>query len=298
MSETTTTTITSNMSNMISTISLILFIIITIAHFLFIKIKLSLDDIQTPETFANFTSSNLPRLAIYIAIVFISQFILNAVYLGNKCNNASGTIGIAAFYTFIPWLLIFGVVATILIVYPGFKSAFSDVIGYFIVAGKSNELFSHILVDQEIQEQMENDGLSSGDKSALSKSAEAIMKICGNKSVLINQINPENFMSFWKTIKPLIKPSIKENDEEITKIQTTLLDLVVLRDNIGEAFWYIYSAILISSIVYFNLATQGCVLDVETVKANREKYISDQEQIDEQTNLDDTIYIDDQQVQE
>ena len=285
-------------NNMISTISLILFIIITIIYFVSIKLKLSLEEIQTPETFSNFTSQNLQSLAIYIVLVFASQFILNAIYLGNKCNNANGTIGIAAFYTFIPWALIFGVLAGILVIFPGFKSAFSDVIGYFIVQGQSNEIFSHILIDQELQEQMDNDGLSGDEKSALSKSAEAIMKICSNKSVLINQINPENFMSFWNAITPLIKSSIKNNDDEILKVQTKLLDLVVLRDNIGEGFWYIYSAVLISSIVYYNLATQGCVLDVATIKANREKYITEQEELDEQNNLDDTIYIDDQQVQE
>ena len=118
------------------------------------------------------------------------------IYLGNKCNNSSGTIGIATFYTFVPWGLIFGVLLGVLIIFPGFKSAFSDVVGYF--PSGTGTLCNTILVllsliDTEFQETLNNDNLPSDTKSSLSKSAEAIMKICGNKSILINQFNPQNF---------------------------------------------------------------------------------------------------------
>ena len=292
------------MSDSISLLSLIIFIIITIIYFLVIKNKLELGDIQTlegnsnSEGIVNFYYANLSKLAIYLLAVVISQFILNAIYLGNKCNNSSGTIGIAAFYTFIPWVLIFGVLLGALTAFPGFKSAFSDVVGYFVVAGKSNDIFSTILIDPELQENMDKSGLSSDVKTALSKSASAIMKIAGNQSVLINQFNPENFVNMWNMLKPLMKPDILKNRDELIKTQTELLNLVVLRDNIGEAFWYVYSAILISSIVYYNLATQGCVLDVATIKANRDKYIAEQETIDQQNQVNNsTTYVVDGAIQ-
>lgn len=286
------------MSDLISSGSLVIFIIVTIIYYLIGKNKLGIENIQTEEELVNFHYSNLSRLAIYFLVVVISQFILNAIYLGNKCNNSTGTIGTAAFFTFIPWVLIFGVLLGVLIVFPGFKSAFSDVIGYFVVAGKANDIFSSILIDTELKESMDNDNLTTSDKSTLSKSAEAIMKICGNKSVLINQINPDNFLNFWNMLKPLMKPELLNTDELLNK-QTELLDLVVKRDNIGEAIWYVYSAILISSIVYYNLATQGCSPDVATIKANREQYIKEQETISQQnaTNKE-TIYSVDGAVQE
>lgn len=293
------------MSDLISVGSLVIFIIVTIIYYLIGKNPLTIDDIQTADGEFNsdglvdFYYSNLPRLAIYFLVVVISQFILNAVYLGNKCNNSTGVVGTAAFFTFVPWVLIFGILLGVLIIFPGFKSAFSDVVGYFVVAGQSNDIFSAILIDTELKESMENGDLSTTDKSSLSKSAEAIMKICGNKSVLINQINPENFINFWNMLKPLMKPDLQKNPEELLTKQTELLALVVRRDNIGEALWYIYSAILISSIVYYNLATQGCSPDVASIKANRDQYIKEQEDIDQQNaKNNETVYAIDGTVQE
>ena len=119
-------------------------------------------------------------------------------------------------------------------------------------------------------------------KNELMLAAEAIMKICGNKSILINQIYPENFNTIWDLLKPLLKdPTTYENIE----VKQSLLDLVVLRDNVGEALWYIYTAILVSSIVYYNLATRGCVKDIKAIKANYDEYLKDQEAIQKQETI-------------
>ena len=47
------------------------------------------------------------------------------------------------------------------------------------------------------------------------------------------------------------------------------LNLVVLRDNVGEAFWYVLiQQSLISSIVYYNVQQhQGCAVDMLLSKA-------------------------------
>jgi len=89
-------------------------------------------------------------------------------------------------------------------------------------------------------------------------------------------MNPENYIQIWNLLKPLMTPGMFENLE----IKKNLLDLVVLKDNIGEAFWYIYTAILISSIVNYNLATRGCVKDIKQVKADHDIYIKQQEEIE------------------
>ena len=47
-----------------------------------------------------------------------------------------------------PWTLIFGVLVIILSIYPGFKSAFSDVIGYFWISKSANEIMSQLLIDK------------------------------------------------------------------------------------------------------------------------------------------------------
>ena len=101
-------------------------------------------------------------------------------------------------------------------------------------------------------------------------------------------MNPENFLDIWNVLKPLMTPGSFEN----VKIKQELLDLVILKDNIGEGFWYIYTAILISSIVYYNLATRGCVKSVDQMKADHDAYIQQQEEAAQKAELNNsTTYV-------
>jgi len=249
---------------------------------------LNQDGMLTDNDLLNYYSECTPKLAIYLLLVVVTQFGLNIAYLIDKCKgNAAKNVGAAALFTFIPWVLIFGVMIAVIIIFPGFKMVFSNVIGYFIVSGRTNDLLSKILIDTDINLAIEKTQ-DSTKKTELMLTAEAIMKICGNKSILINQIYPDNFSSIWDVLKPLLKDPAIYSD--IT-VKQELLDLVVLRDNVGEALWYIYTAILVSSIVYYNLATRGCVKDVNSIKSDYDEYLKEQEETDKKTKVNNsTVY--------
>lgn len=271
--------------------SLLFFIIITILYFAFPSIgkpKLMLSDLTQDGVTPEFYTKTAKSLAFYLGIIVVSQLFLNIGYLMSKCGGSlDKNIGAAALFTFIPWVLIFGVLLVVLIIFPGFKCAFADVIGYYVVAGGANNIFGQILLGTDLNEMIENTQ-NTEEKKELTKAAEAIVKICGNKSILINQINPDNFLNIWKTLKPLMTHGSFEN----TEIQQQLLDLVVLKDNIGESFWYVYTAILISSIVYYNLATRGCVKSIDQIKSEHDEYIQHQEEALEQQKLNNsTTYV-------
>jgi len=275
----------------ISLISLLIFTIITILYFVAPSIgkpALELSDLVNDESKANYYNKTLKSLAFYLGVVVVSQFFLNTSYLMSKCGGSlDKNIGAAALFTFIPWMLIFGVMLAVLIIFPGFKTAFSDVIGYYVVAGGANDIFGSILLGNDLNEMIEKSG-NDTQRNELKKAAEAIVKICGNKSILINQMNPDNFLEIWDVLKALMVPGAYENVE----IKKQLLDLVVLKDNIGEALWYIYTSILISSIVYYNLATRGCVKSIDQIKSDHDAYIQQQEDADKQNELNNsTTYI-------
>lgn len=257
----------------ISLLSLLFFIIITIGYFLALKPKLTLDQLA-PDCYNDYKNSIFPKLALYLLIVCLTQFLLNTAYLTNKCGGeVKNNIGPAALYTFFPWLIIFGIIIAILIIFPGFKSAFSDVIGYFAIAGSAKTLFANIMLDADLNAKI------AGEKDPTKKAqvitaADTLVKMLGNKSILINQITPDNFTSSWDLLKPLMKDTILGQVEIDNKAK--LLDLVVLKDNIGEAFWYVYTAILISSVVYYNLASRGCVKSAAQIKAGYDQYQQDQ----------------------
>lgn len=265
----------------ISYLSLLIFSIITIIYYIFPsigKLPITMDILQN-NNLLTYYNNNLTRLGLYFLVIVVSQFGLNAMYLINKCGGSAGTnVGMAALITFIPWILIFGIMMGVLIIYPGLKTAFSDVIGYFVVAGKSNDILSSILVDVNIDETLEKEvNVQDKDKGSMKKTAEAILKLCGNKSILINQMSPENFLSVWNVIKPLMKNG--GNIPDIDQKQEELLKLVVLRDNIGEGMWYLYTAILLISIISYNLASRGCSKSIDDLKANHDAYIKKEEQM-------------------
>ena len=129
-------------------------------------------------------------LAIYVLLVIIIQFMVNSSIITTSCGgNISENMGAAGVLTFLPWILIFGVLILILTIYPGFKSAFSDVVGYYYVAGSATKLLTELLVNKDIETKITEDpNMTPEKKLALESAADTIIKICGNTSILINQI--------------------------------------------------------------------------------------------------------------
>ena len=226
-------------------------------------------------------------LGLLVAVVAFVQFILNTWHLSEKCGTGlnNNNLSTAALFTFVPWIMIFGIMVAILAIFPGFKSAFSDVIGYYVVAWSANNILAKLLTT-DIKTHISE--VAPEERTKMTEAAEAIMKMSGNNGILINTMNPENFPNIWNKLKILMPKDLIDGG---TNYQQELFDLVLLKDNIGEMLWYLYTAILISSIVYYNLATRGCVKDVATIKKERDAYLKQQEEVDKQKQLNSTSYV-------
>jgi hypothetical protein len=306
-----------------------LFVIITVLYYSF-KQNPTLENVNSPEI----ASSQNKQTIIYFLIVLLTQFAFNARVLSSMCGDAAVSRNVmaqAAFYTIIPWTFFFGIVILVLYVFPSFKSAFSDVVGYFYVSSSANDLLVTLLKNQGSDEitkrvfaKTDNEGKGIdftvsdkvsfsdknpdfaaglgkqifkfnkpatemnfganiqhtikllqkklnlneakgaeellGDKSKEITDANAndlILKICGNSGILINQMLPSNFESYWNTLSSLFKDEYK-NTEDGNILKQKLFNLVVTRDNVGESMWFIYTGILVSSIVQFQIATFSC----------------------------------------
>ena len=267
----------------VSLLSLVIFSIITFMYFSFIKPPLTLDILSDRANGLNsYYSSTYSTLGIYLLLILVTQLGLNISYLATKCGGSmSKNTLVALIYTFIPWILMFGILMAVLLMFPGFKSVFSDVIGYYVVYSSANDIFSKILIDTSINDAMKNS--TENNREEMQSAAELIMKMVGNKSILINELNPDNFMTLWDTLKPLMVGNYNDDANEVTKqVKQELLDLVILKDNIGEGLWYLYTGILVSSIVYYNLSSNGCVKDTATLKQEQENYVKKQEEIEAQ----------------
>lgn len=262
-----------------SYLNILTFLLTTGFYYMTMKPTLSYDIFKDQEKHNSYISNNYMYLAIYVLIVILIQFIVNSSVITNSCGGSiSENIGVAGVLTFLPWIFIFGVLVLVLTVYPGFKSAFADVIGYYYVSSSATKLLTELLVNQEVERNMLNDPNMTPEKRvALESAADTIIKICGNTSILINQIVPSNFDKYWSILTPLMKDKYRGDTPDALKMKHDLFELVVSRDNVGEAMWYTYTGILLTSIVQLKIASRGCVSTPKTMEANYQKFLQNEQ---------------------
>jgi hypothetical protein len=262
--------------------SLLIFALITLVYYLLLKPKLNASafDDPTGAEYAAYSSSNNTALLIYFLFVVLTQMGINASVMVTKCGGSlMQNIGSAFLMTLIPWIFIFGGVIICLMMFPGFKSAFSNVIGYFAVSNSANNILSELLVNTDLNQTINAAKDADPTKiNSLKSAAEAIIKLCGNMSILINQIVPSNFMEYWAMLVPLMKEQYQAGAPEMKQ---QLLDAVVVRDNIGEALWYIYAAVLLISITQYNIMTRPCNKDLATLQASQDQYLKTEKKIND-----------------
>ena len=270
-----------------SYLNIVTFLLTTLFYYLSIKPSFTYEISADTKKYNEYIKNNYMYLAIYLLLVMVIQFIVNSSIISSTCGgNITENMGAAGVFTFLPWTLIFGVIILILTIYPGFKSAFSDVVGYFWISTSASKIITELLVDPDIQKKIESDTTSSTEqKEAMQSAADAIIKICGNNSVLINQIVPTNFNSYWSILTPLMKDKYKQNSSETNVIKKELFELVVTRDNVGEAMWYIYTGVLLTSLVQLKITSRGCVNNPKTMEQNYQKFLDVEEKAKQQKQL-------------
>lgn len=262
-----------------SYLNIVTFCLTTLFYYLALKPALPYVLYSNKEEYQHYISKHYMYLAIYVLLVIVIQFMVNSSIISSTCGgNLSENIGMAGVLTFLPWILIFGVLVVILTIYPGFKSAFADVVGYYYVSGPATTLLTELLVNKEVNNQLMSDPTMTAEKKqSLETAADTIVKICGNTSILINQIVPSNFDQYWNILRPLMKDVYQTEGVEADTMKNNLFELVVTRDNIGEAMWYIYTGLLLTAIVQLKITSRGCASNPKTMEAKYQRFV-EQEQ--------------------
>ena len=183
--------------------------------------------------------SNILYLIIYILLLVIGNYLINLNITKSVCKGQPQWAN-TMFNTLIPWVLVFGVINMILIIFPGWLSPFSNTFGFGLInlLGLS-ELLKQIL---NLNRDTPVENLSPADKLV----ARGVQEIYGNNSLFINQIpsNPNKFKEFVQTLIDtgyFIKLNI--NDDKILQ----LFKFVQLKDLIGKYIWNLLTGILVVS---------------------------------------------------
>jgi hypothetical protein len=56
-----------------------------------------------------------------------------------------------------------------------------------------------------------------------------------------------------------------------------LLKLVVSRDNVGEFMWYLYTGVLVISIIQYYILSRGCISNAATMEKNYQKFLENED---------------------
>jgi len=365
-----------------SVVNFIIFLIFTGIYFTKIRGKATLQDYSSDAGIESYYNSVNMSLLLYFGITLLSQLITNVIVIMNMCGGSiKQNLGYTALITFIPWILIFGVIIILLISFPNFKNAFSDVVGYYSISTRANEILLELLnhsnsmkgeTESIVNENMDGppsipstdtnvEKLNKLENEIQRESTNLIAEIFSNLSLLINKITPVNFNEYWDTLRPLMKPQYAslnneqdkycylladtssfsdylkkssdsttdnninagesatpaivetpvtmvggtkryvkacmqkmmvggdptlniDNDAQFQVLQKygdlkqQMLNLVIYRDNIGEAMWYIYTGLLLSTILKYNINNRGCVKSVTQIQSNLNTALTTQQQ--------------------
>lgn len=184
---------------------------------------------------------------IYYAFVFFAQYYINVKNTYIKCGVSQ--VFHAAIYTFVPNILIFGLLVTILDVFPGFLKPFSNTIGYFIMYwffGISDTF----------------------NKMLLSKSkSKYILQVYDNNSLMINEITTGPKGNIVDFVKHAAAPGPDQLfNSNYKKFLPDLFNLVVIKNLIAKFIWYILVGGLVISTSYNSIVNMECRRDSETQK--------------------------------
>ena len=181
----------------------------------------------------------------YLLITIIIQWQLNSIIARDNCNNTEQftTTFIA---TFLPWVGIFFTINVLLLIFPGWKSPFSNTLGYLIAyLGGIKSAFVKMLKTPE-----SIDKSNVGDKALL----KSIEYIYSDTSTIVNELNTLNFEDSMNRLKPLF------NDEAINdpSMQKDLFKFIVMKDTIGELVWLLLSGIMAINVANIYIINAEC----------------------------------------
>lgn len=191
---------------------------------------------------------------IYLIVVIISQLITNMIALRRICDKLN--LSMVMMTTLVPWIFIFGVLIIILQIFPGWKAPFSNTIGYLLVSSSVSSLMPKILKSRV-----------SGLKSDVSQALEYIYD---DKSLLVNQITPDNFDAFWEKMS---KSGLIQQSGNLSEYKEELRKSVKFKDTVATAIWYLMTGLLITSLSYNQVVSLECEGNINKMKAGEQKHM-------------------------
>jgi len=186
---------------------------------------------------------------MYVVLVVGSQLFINVRNSAELCNDTPQIVT-SFIYTIIPNFFILGLIMVLMKILPGWKSPFSNTIGYLVVY-------------------MLGVGGAFSDLLKSKKTGELIQKICDNQAIVINEITPFNFELF---LNKMNKDKLLKSGYRGKPAYHKLWKYVVLKDSIAEFMWIGLCGALVISTTFNALLEISCDIPTAQRKAAAAKF--------------------------
>jgi hypothetical protein len=225
---------------------------------------------------------------LFIAAILVGEFMISVGMTKTVCGFEQW--GFSAMATFVPWILIAGMIKFILMIRPGWLVPFSNTIGYFL----SSAIFS--LSDTFKKLLVPNTNLSAAAAGAAEGAtpatgtpdngkevSKALQEIYEDESLLINQMTPENvdaMIAKFVTVGIMLNPAgfakaypmyNPNSAETYNGFITQIKKAVFFKLYISEFIWLLLSGILVISITFNYIVNYGCKMTAEQIEKKQAK---------------------------
>ena len=217
------------------------------------------------------TGTNTLYVIIYILILVVGNYFINLNLTKSICGGQPQWANTMIF-TLIPWILIFGVINLVLIVFPGWITPFANTFGYLFM-----KLFG---VDDLLKQILNLDKDDPGAKLTPQNKlvARGIQEIYGNSSLFLNQI-PTSPIKFREFVTTLANTGYFRQGINIgSSLIIDLYKFIQLKEIIGKYIWNLLSGILVTSVSFNYILNTECTNSLKTMQKNRNDFLMDEKE--------------------
>ena len=223
--------------------------------------------------------------SMFIAGILIGEFMISIGMIKTVCGFEQW--GFGALVTFVPWILITGLIKFIIMIRPGWLTPFSNTIGYFLSSAifGLTTAFRQLLKPKNL-EPTAAAGAGAGAVAAAATGAaqngdakdvaKALQQIYDDDSLLINQFTPDNVeetIRKFSSVGLMYGPTEYANEHKddpyanaaYNKYVEAIKKAVWFKLFVSEFIWLLMAGILTISVTFNYIVTYGCKMTPDQI---------------------------------
>jgi hypothetical protein len=218
--------------------------------------------------------------SMFVAGILIGEFMISIGMIKTVCGFEQW--GFGALVTFVPWILITGLIKFILMIRPGWLTPFSNTIGYFLSSAifGLTTAFRELLKPKNLVPPTAAAEAAAAPNGDAKDVAKALQQIYDDDSLLINQFTPDNVeetIRKFSSVGLMYTPTeyAKEHIDDPSAIAVynkyveAIKKAVWFKLFVSEFMWLLMAGILTISVTFNYIVNYGCKMTPDQIgKAN------------------------------